>query len=145
MVDINGEDHALGAVALGRAVGLLAVEVALAVIGEGVVEGVEVGGVAGDGVVEVGVDGAVFNELGTRGVEGGFRKSVIFGVEVEVDDGALFDVVDEGRIEAKGGTFVEADVNCLNGGGGLTGSWVERSGGDECEEGGSDGGFVHFD
>jgi len=106
-IDVDGEDHTLAAVAVGCAVALLAVEVAGLVVGEGVVERVQVGDIIGVEVVEVGVDVGTL-ELRAWFLERGFGQGVVFAQEVKVHDATLLGV-EEWWLKSQVGSAADDD------------------------------------
>jgi len=143
-IDIDGENHAGSAMALGRLVGLLAVEEARAVAIQGNIKRVQIRDVIGVEVAEVGIELRT-RDLGAGCLERGLREGVVRGAEVEVDALALADALDEGRVVDEllvgadedgddcGGGRVNLSGTLNEGGAGLEGFWGGGGGGDGSE------------
>jgi hypothetical protein len=107
LVHVDGKDHALAAVGVGSASGLLAVEETGLVRGEGEIERLQVMDVLGVEVVKVRVD---ISTLFLRAwlLEGRLRQGVVLAQEVIVHPAAPINLQD-GRIESERGSAADDD------------------------------------
>lgn len=105
-VGVDRKDHALLAVAIGRAVSLLAVEESGLVAVEDEVKGLGFGDVGLVGVLEVGVDGGAGQFLAWVR-ERRLGQGVVDGAEVEVDFLAGGDLGQIRRVESEHGAVLE--------------------------------------
>src|SRR5579862_6125442 len=110
LADVDGKDHARRAVALGCAVTLATVEIALTVRINIEGDGRKTWRIIDVDVHEVGVEGGGI-ELGAWLVERGFGQRVVQLAEVEKDLVATLNVLEEWRIKIEALAAVRADFD----------------------------------